>query len=266
MGVTRIERAQLSPGRTPRRWLLASLWGRMRARYRESWLALPESHRKRWLLTILTCALGLFGLMAGLVQIGKIAVAQHLLDWEAEFLRTLELRGPFGFSGAVWFQTFGTDITLAILIMFSASLSAWNRRPLSALSIPLAFIGVDLVVRFGWASWDRVRPDIIMQGLASPGFHSFPSGHTGKTLAVYGFLAFLWWRATQNVTERVFVLVLTAFIVVIVPLGRLRMGVHWPSDIIGGYIIGMVWLGCLIWATRLENRTTRAHAAPAGPA
>jgi undecaprenyl-diphosphatase len=187
------------------------------------------------------------------VHAGRFAAARQLLDWEPEFLRILETRGPFGFSSAVWFQTFGTDITLAILILFSASISAWNRRPITALSIPLAFIVVDLVVRFGWASWDRARPDVIMQGLASPGFHSFPSGHTGKTLAVYGFLASCWWRATRNVTERVFILVLMAFIAVIVPLGRLRMGVHWPSDILGGYSIGLAWLWCLIWAAQQED-------------
>ena len=262
MGVVSVERSQLAPTRKYRRWLLAELWVKLRARYTEGWRALPVQNRKRWAFTIIAGMLALFGVTAILVLVSKYAAAHHLLDWEADFLRRLELRGPFGFSSAVWFQTFGTDITLAILILFSSSIAAWTRRPLTALSIPLAFFAVDLAVRFGWASWDRSRPDVIMQGLAAPGFHSFPSGHTGKTLAVYGFLASRWWRATRNLTERVFILAITAFIVAIVPLGRLRMGVHWPSDILGGYTIGLVWLAVLVWAARQEDRISRARAAP----
>ncbi|MGH7460385.1 MAG: phosphatase PAP2 family protein [Longimicrobiales bacterium] len=256
MGVTRRKRARASIVRpTDKRWMLARVSGSIFQHLLTGWDALPAANRQKWTRRIGAGAVALFGLMLALVALGKALVQNNLLSWEPDFLRALELRGPFGFSGAVWFQTFGTDITLAILILFTAGISAWKGRPLTALSIILAFLVIDIVVRFGWLTWDRSRPDLIARGVASPSFHSFPSGHTGKTLAVYGFLASRWWQASRNITERVFILVVTTFIIVIVPLGRLRMGVHWPSDILGGYTIGLAWTMLLIWAARLEQRS-----------
>ncbi|MGH2313507.1 hypothetical protein ACRB7L_00330, partial [Staphylococcus aureus] len=79
--------------------------------------------------------------------------------------------GPFAFSTAVWFQTFGSDPTLAILILATAGIAIWVGRPLTAIAIVLAFVGCDLITRLGWLSWDRARPDILYDGFASPGFH-----------------------------------------------------------------------------------------------
>src|SRR5262245_15394400 len=234
-------------------WILATRAAQLRERFRMSWNALPKVNRRRWMVTIGVGVMALFGIMVLIVGLAQFAVARQLFDWEPGFLRALELRGPFGFSSAVWFQTFGTDITLAIVVLFAASLSAWNGRPLTALSIVLGFLVVDFVVRLGWLLWARPRPDVIAQGVAAPSFHSFPSGHTGKTLAVYGFLASIWWRASRNISERVFILVALAFIVAIVPLARLRMGVHWPSDIVGGYTLGLTWLAVLLLAERQET-------------
>jgi undecaprenyl-diphosphatase len=239
-------------------WVLAIRASQLRERFLASWYALPELNRRRWIITLGVGMVAVFGLMVVLIGIAKFAAARQMLNWEPDFLRAIELRGPFGFSSAVWFQTFGTDITLAVLILFAASICAWNGRPLTALSIVLAFLVVDFVVRLGWLLWARPRPDVIAQGVAAPSFHSFPSGHTGKTLAVYGFLASIWWRASRNITERVFILVAIAFIAVIVPLARLRMGVHWPSDIVGGYIMGLAWLLVLLLAERQETPIERS--------
>lgn len=220
--------------------------------FRAGWDRLPRSARKRWIISIATGIIFMFVLMFVLVRIGTSLVNGGYLDWEADFLRALEQRA-FSFSSAVWFQTFGTDITLWFIVLVTVGLSAWRGRPLSALSIILAYAVVDLVVRYGWAIWARVRPDIIAQGLARPGFHSFPSGHTGKTLCIYGLLGYIWIRASKSSIERVMVALLVSGIALVVPIGRMRMGVHWPSDIAGGYILGLVWLFFLIWALRNEK-------------
>jgi undecaprenyl-diphosphatase len=218
------------------------------------WRAQPSVIRRRWATTVVAGAFALVALMAILVAAGRTAEARDLLSWETAFVRMIETKVPFSFSTAIWFQTFGTDITLAMLVVLTVGITAWNGRPLSAVSILLAYVSVDLVVRFGWAMWDRSRPDIIADGLAAPAFHSFPSGHTGKTVAVYGFLASIWWRESSNIAERFFIFVMTAFVTLIVPLARMRMGVHWPSDLIGGYVTGLFWMLILIWAARREIR------------
>lgn len=196
---------------------------------------------------------GLIALMATLVAIGKYLQRNGSLAWESGALERLRDHGPFTLSTAVWWQTFGTDITLVILIILTAGIAVWARRPLTAWSIALAFLVMDPIVRIGWLLWDRARPRILYDGIASPAFHSFPSGHTGKTLAVYGILTFIWVRASRSVIERVIAVLLLAAIASVVPLGRVSMGVHWPSDILAGWIIGLYWLIVLASALRFER-------------
>lgn len=233
-------------------WASGSLVRQMVGHFLTEWRRLPPAARNRWLLTIAIGIAIMFALMTIMVVIGKSLDTGGALAWEPNFLRSLEQR-VFSFSSAVWFQTFGTDITLWFILVMTVGLSAWRGRPLTALSIILAYAVVDVVVRYGWASWDRVRPDIIAQGLARPGFHSFPSGHTGKTICIYGLLGYVWMRASHSWIERFIVFAIIMGIAIVVPMGRLRMGVHWPSDIAGGYVLGLSWLFILIWALRNEK-------------
>ncbi len=235
------------------RWAIASLAGNIIGHFRTGWRKLPDRARRRWLITIALGIVFMFLLTFVLVRVGKSLTSSGNLDWEADFLRALEQRLFFGFSSAVWFQTFGSDITLWFVVLTTVGLSAWRGRPLTALSILLAYAVIDVVVRYGWASWDRDRPDIIGQGLARPGFHSFPSGHTGKTLCIYGLLGYIWMRSSKSWIERVIVFVIVLGIAVVVPVGRIRMGVHWPSDVMGGYTLGLAWLIILVWALKNEK-------------
>jgi membrane-associated phospholipid phosphatase len=213
----------------------------------------PEQYR-RWKRTIAIGALLLGLLVVALVEIGRSLDQHGGLQWEKAFLVDLGKNGPFTFSTAVWYQTFGTDITLVMLILLTAGIAVYARKPIYAWSIILAYIAIDPAVRLGWLLWDRARPHILYDGVAVPAFHSFPSGHTGKTLAVYGILAVIWIRASRSYAEKLCALLLLAAIAVVVPLGRLSMGVHWPSDILGGWIIGMFWLLVLVSGLRFERR------------
>lgn len=240
----------------------ASLLRALRARFSASWHAVAPADRRRWCLAIAVGTVGMFALMVALVHVTEGLAAAGSLDWEADWLRSLETDGPFSFSTAVWFQTFGTDITLWILVLLTAGIAVWCGRPMTALSIVLAYIVVDPVVRVGWALWDRARPDVLYQGFASPGFHSFPSGHTGKTFAVYGVLIWTWVRSAPAWIEKVAACLLLAFIGTVVPLGRMSMGVHWPSDIMAGWLLGAVWLVYLRFALHYERVPAATPPAP----
>jgi undecaprenyl-diphosphatase len=81
-----------------------------------------------------------------------------------------------------------------------------------------------------------------------------PSGHTGKTLAVYGLRIGMWIRPAPGWIEKLVALRLLGFLAAVVPLGRLTMGVHWPSDLLGGYTIGLAWLIVLTVGLRYERQ------------
>lgn len=227
-----------------------SLFRNVARRFREGRDALPDARWRAWKRSVAIGAVGMFALMAVLRFAAERALDSGRLDWERPFIQWLGTSGPFGFSDAVFFQTFGSDITLVILVAATAGIAAWMRLPIISLSIILAALVPDLVVRFGWAIWSRARPDILYDGIASPGFHSFPSGHAAKTMAVYGFLVALWLGASRNAVEKAVACFALAFIAIAVPLGRMAMGVHWPSDVIAGLVIGLIWMMALVRAGR----------------
>ena len=222
-----------------------ALFRQLSDRFRQGRAATGDAAWRRWRRHIVLGAGGMVGLMVVLKYAAVWALANGRLDWEAEFLLWLGTEAPLRFSTAVFLQTPGSDPTLVILIALTAGIAAWLGRPLVSLSIPLAALVPDLVGRFGWMIWSRARPDLLYDGVASPGFHSFPSGHTSKTVAVYGFLTLLWLRASGSTTEKVLAILLLGMIVVVVPVGRMAMGVHWPSDVMAGMVIGAVWLAVL---------------------
>jgi undecaprenyl-diphosphatase len=236
-------------------WALVELAHAIAGHFDRGWRALPAPAIRAWARSILAGIIVTFVTLTGLIIYGKSRLGLGgRLTWEVELLRQIELHSPIGFSGAVWFQTFGTDIVLVLVVLTAASVAMWRERPLLGLSILLSMVMMDAAVRIGWLSWERVRPDIIAQGIARPGEHSFPSGHTAKSLAVYGLLISQWIRTSRNIIEKILAGLLFLVIAIGTPFGRIRMGVHWPTDVMGGWIIGSVWLTFLFLALKHAER------------
>lgn len=241
-------------------WALVELAHKIADHFERGWRALPPRAVQAWARTVLLGTGVVFATLFSLIAYGRFRLGHGgQMQWEIELLRQIEQHSPIGFSGAVWFQTFGTDITLIIIVLTAASIAMWRERPLLGLSILLAMVLMDAVVRIGWMSWERLRPDIIANGIARPSEHSFPSGHTAKSLAVYGLLILEWVRASRSIVEKTLALLVLLIIAVGTPFGRVRMGVHWPTDVIGGWLIAGAWLAFLLAALRRAEKA-RLHA------
>ena len=239
-------------------WALVELAHNVAGHFERGFDKLPTRAIVAWAKTVLLGIGVTFLLLFGLIFYGRLRLGHAgRLTWEIELLRQLELHSPIGFSGAIWFQTFGTDITLIIIVLTAASIAMWRERPLLGLTILLSMVVMDAAVRIGWLSWERLRPDIIAQGIARPSEHSFPSGHTAKSAAVYGLLIAEWFRASRNIIERTLAVIVLLIIAIGTPFGRVRMGVHWPTDVLGGWLIAGVWLSFLLLAL---SRAEKARA------
>ncbi|GGN99509.1 phosphatase PAP2 family protein [Saccharibacillus kuerlensis] len=90
----------------------------------------------------------------------------------------------------------------------------------------------------------RDRPDI--NRLAEEFTFSFPSGHSMGAFALYGILAYLLWRMIPSFSVRIAALVLCTLLTLSIGLSRIYLGVHYPSDVIGGYIASAAWLALTI--------------------
>jgi undecaprenyl-diphosphatase len=93
--------------------------------------------------------------------------------------------------------------------------------------------------------FQRARPDL--HRLIEIGGYSFPSGHAMNAFTVYGILTFLLWRHIFNRSGRTLLLLFSSFFIIMIGVSRIYLGVHYPSDIIGGYFASGFWLATSIW-------------------
>lgn len=100
----------------------------------------------------------------------------------------------------------------------------------------------------------RPRPDVSLH-LIEQGGWSFPSGHSISGLLLYGFLVWLIRRYSKNKT---FVNVATVVLTLLwigIGLSRVYLGVHYPTDILGGWTLGMaVMMVAIMIIEKIENR------------
>ena len=83
--------------------------------------------------------------------------------------------------------------------------------------------------------------------------YSYPSGHVLFFVVFFGFFAYLAW---MNFAGRVRTIVIATCAVLIILIGPsgVFLGAHWASDVLGGYLIGTIWLSILIFAHQLAIR------------
>jgi len=82
---------------------------------------------------------------------------------------------------------------------------------------------------------------------------SFPSGHAVHALAFYGFLLYLATRLVPPAPLRRGLQGLLAGLILATGASRVYLGAHWPSDVIGGYLVGAVLIIPVIWAYRRQH-------------
>ncbi|KYD08525.1 phosphatase PAP2 family protein [Heyndrickxia sporothermodurans] len=124
---------------------------------------------------------------------------------------------------------------LVILLLF------FSRHRLLCLFLVITIgIGAGVFNRILKLYFKRERPDIhpIIQ---ENGF-SFPSGHSMGSMILYGSLGYILVKLAKHNWSKIFGLLVGLIIIFVVGLSRIYLGVHYPSDVVGGYIAGAFWL------------------------
>jgi undecaprenyl-diphosphatase len=191
---------------------------------------------------VLACALGLTAL-TGLV------VSHVPVPGDAELVQlALSMRGD-ALTVAIWVLTFISSSIPALLITLALSgIELWRARRLrlDAMWPTVAYLGcvasnIGLRIAVG-----RFRPGVEYIPHRLPevqaGFQrfSYPSGHAGAALFAYFALVVLAWP--RRVCRWV-ALALALLVIIGTGFGRVYLGVHWPTDVLGGYLLAGCWLG-----------------------
>jgi undecaprenyl-diphosphatase len=93
--------------------------------------------------------------------------------------------------------------------------------------------------------FQRARPEF--HRLVEIGGYSFPSGHSMNALAIYGMITFLFWRHIPTRFGRTILILSSGIFILMIGTSRVYLGVHYPSDVLGGYLASGFWLSSVIW-------------------
>jgi membrane-associated phospholipid phosphatase len=172
----------------------------------------------------------------------------------------LAARSPFWTHVMQSVTFFGSSaVGLGLCVGCSATLWVYYRRqaglagPSAALraGLPTAALLCSAPINFGLRYLvGRFRPGVTyiphhLPELSHPFQRwSYPAGHTMTAVLVYGLLVYYFVRARPAAGP--WALALLAFWLALIALSRVYLGVHWPTDVVGGLLVGGAWLSfCL---------------------
>jgi len=130
-------------------------------------------------------------------------------------------------------------IVVCVAALLVLSFFLWNRRGF-LLPFLVTVAGCGAFNLLGKLALHRLRPPVIAV-YEEPSF-SFPSGHAAMAAALYGFAVYCLWRGASTLGKRLNLLFAGIFLVAAIGFSRLYLGVHYLSDVLGGYLLGTLWL------------------------
>lgn len=143
-----------------------------------------------------------------------------------------------------------TILTGVTLVAFGVALFA-DRRRLALLGVAAIVVGAVLMSLLK-QGFDRPRPALVEHGTLVHNA-SFPSGHAMMAAMVYLTLGILLARTQPKKRVRAFIVIISMLITLLVGISRVYLGVHWPTDVVAGWMLGGAW-ALLFWlvAMRLD--------------
>ena len=191
-------------------------------------------------------------LIVAFIWLAVLAYNQPYFGFDLEFSRWLQSnigRTHFPWQGIAYFVSFfGITLVATILVLFTALVFAINRMRLEALFVILAPLAS--LINFFIKIWvDRLRPMGDLITVIDRQFDpSFPSGHTVFYTVFFGFLiAVMMRRKELSSILRYTIITICSLLIVLISVARIALGAHWTSDVVGGYLLGLICLGVLYY-------------------
>jgi undecaprenyl-diphosphatase len=162
--------------------------------------------------------------------------------------------------------TLGSAQGLTIVVLAAAVILVLRRAWVEALALIAASAGAGLLDA-GLKLWfHRDRPSVTW-ALAHETTFSFPSGHAMLSLVVYGMILYLILRLSHSRVVDVAASLVALPLILAIGVSRVYLGVHYPSDILAGYLAGAIWLLAVIISLEALHLLFPTHIlAPAEPA
>lgn len=199
---------------------------------------LKIQHKSTFILSLIS--LICFGIMAVLV------INQKTATFDSKVIAFIQgLESPILTTIMKVFTTIGSTKTVAVLcliIMFVLYVVLKQRS--ECLLFIAAILGTNVLFISLKFLIQRERPSL--HRLIEETGYSFPSGHSTIAFALYGTILFLLWRHVQIRWKRAILTVMAAMMILSIGISRIYVGVHYPSDVLAGFLIAGFWITLVI--------------------
>ena len=151
--------------------------------------------------------------------------------------------------GATWSAN---RLTITALVLTSVAVLIWRCDYREALLLALVVASGTALGAIAKRVTERPRPPAVASLVELPPSFSFPSGHTLAALLVWTLIAIVVLRVGRESWTKALAVAGGLLLVMLVGLSRVYLGVHWPSDVLASWLMGVGWLaltlgGFLTW-------------------
>lgn len=147
-----------------------------------------------------------------------------------------------------------TNLSSVIFIIVIATIAIiFIRNKRIKLLLASNLIGITIINNLLKVIVARDRPNI--NRLVNENGYSFPSGHSITSMVFYGYLIYLIYRYVDNKNIKVSLIIFLSLLILMIGFSRIYLGVHYTSDVMGGFLLGVVYLIVFISGTKkyLDN-------------
>jgi undecaprenyl-diphosphatase len=212
-------------------------------------------------LEVLLAGLTLSAVLFGFVQLAGEVMEGDTQSLDASIVRSLrDPADPSRPIGPAWIQGVLLDITalgspfvLGLVVLTIAGYLLLEGRKMTALIVLGTSISGEIINEALKQLFERQRPDIVPH-LQSVVTASFPSGHAMQSAVIYLTLGALLTRVVEGRRTKIYCMAMAMFLTFIVGVSRVFLGVHYPTDVLGGWMLGFMWAALTFMVTRRFER------------
>jgi undecaprenyl-diphosphatase len=223
-------------------------------------------HAEKFYLTV-----GIFLLVGIVVAVAGTLAFAELGEWVKKgYTQRFDVAALqwLGAHHTPWLTTIMTEVTplgTGIVVMAIVGVTAaflWHTEHKISAQLLLAATAGNIVLNNVLKLYfDRARPNVF-EWQTHAASSSFPSGHAMSATVVYGTVAYLLARLQKQAWSRAITLVTAIVMIALICTTRLYLGVHYPSDVLGGIVVGLAWAAFCMATLEASLVLARRRGAP----